>query len=71
MTYRYSLDTTSKKFICPNCNEKRFVKYVDNFTNKFLHKDVGRCDREQSCGYHYSPKQYFNDNKHLIPESDT
>ncbi len=23
---------------------------------------VGRCNREQKCGYHYTPKQYFADN---------
>ena len=24
--------------------------------------EVGRCNREESCGYHYKPRQYFEDN---------
>lgn len=27
--------------------------------------NVGRCDHEQSCGYHYSPSDYFKDNPDL------
>jgi hypothetical protein len=41
-TFKFSLDKSSKKFICPNCNKKTFVYY-------------GRCDREQNCGYHKAP----------------
>lgn len=34
--------------------------YVDESGNK-LADNVGRCNRESSCGYHYTPKQYFLD----------
>lgn len=61
--YKYSLHGKSIKHICPSCGEKRFVRYVDNENNHFLSDKVGRCDREQSCAYHYTPKHYFNDNK--------
>lgn len=55
MIYKYSLDNTSKKFICPNCNKKTFVKFIDNETNEYLNNTVGRCDRESKCGYFKKP----------------
>lgn len=54
--YKYSLDKSSKKFVCPNCNKKTFVRYVDNETTHYLEQQYGRCDRESSCKYHVSPK---------------
>jgi Domain of unknown function (DUF6371) len=53
--YKYSLDKSSKKFVCPACGKKRFVKYVDNETNSYLEDGSGRCDRERSCGYSKLP----------------
>lgn len=55
--YRYHLEKGSKKFRCPSCGKKRFVRYVDEQTGNRLPEDVGRCDREQSCGYHKAPHQ--------------
>jgi len=53
--YKYSLDKSSKKFLCPNCNKRTFVKYVDNETNSYLNDVLGRCDRETNCSYHVRP----------------
>jgi hypothetical protein len=53
--FKYSLDKSSKKFICPNCNKKKFVYYVDTEQGKYLSTDYGRCDRDQNCGYHKAP----------------
>lgn len=53
--YKYTLDKSSKKFICPNCNSKSFVLYVDNETQSYLTDDFGRCDRETNCGHHKAP----------------
>ena len=53
--FRYSLDKSSKKFVCPNCNKKTFVLYVDTETGNYLTIDFGRCDREQNCNYHKTP----------------
>ena len=53
--YLYSLEKGSKKFVCPNCDQKTLVRYVDVWSNSYLAADVGRCDREAKCGYHKKP----------------
>lgn len=53
MNYKYSLDRTSKKWYCPECQKKTFVKYIDNETREYI--EAGRCDRESKCGYHFKP----------------
>lgn len=60
--YKYSLDRTSRKFVCPNCGKKTFVRYVDNVSSSYLEEKVGRCDRETKCQYHLKP----NGNKPLV-----
>jgi len=60
-TYKFQLDTSSKKITCPCCGQKTGVRYFNNETNDFFPNNVCRCDRENSCGYHYTPKQYLND----------
>lgn len=53
--YKYSLENSSKKFVCPSCGKKTYVRYIDNETNNYLPLETGRCDRENKCGYHQSP----------------
>lgn len=53
--FKYTLDKSSKKHICPNCNKKKFVYYIDTETGEYLPPDFGRCDREQNCNYHKAP----------------
>jgi hypothetical protein len=53
--FRYSLDKSSKKYVCPNCNKKTFVLYIDTETGNYLTTDFGKCDREQNCNYHKAP----------------
>ncbi|WP_418638345.1 DUF6371 domain-containing protein [Winogradskyella sp.] len=55
MTYKYTLDKTSKKFSCPACAKKTFVRYIEVETSKYLESSIGRCDRESKCAYHKSP----------------
>ena len=61
---KYSLQAykgVATRHTCPNCGDKRsFAYYVDE-ENTPLHPSVGRCNHESSCGYHYTPKQYFQD----------
>jgi hypothetical protein len=54
-TYKYILDKSSRKFQCPNCNQKRFVKYIDTDTNNYLSDDFGKCDRLGNCQHHKAP----------------
>ncbi|MCZ8229021.1 DUF6371 domain-containing protein [Flavobacterium sp.] len=53
--YKYTLDKGSKKFLCPNCNKKTFVLYIETETGNYLTDDFGKCDREQNCNYHKAP----------------
>lgn len=57
----------SSRYTCPSCGRPRcFTRYVDE-EGKPLHETVGRCDHESSCGYHYTPKQFFADHPDLKP----
>ena len=48
---------------CPKCNDPHsFAYYMDGNTGEIIDKNVGRCNHESGCGYHYTPKQFFIDN---------
>ena len=52
----------STRYTCPSCGAKRqFARYINIETGEYLADNVGRCNREQNCSYHYTPKQYFLD----------
>lgn len=60
----------SSRHICPSCGRKRCFVYYVNENGKALNKIVGRCDHQNKCGYHYTPKDFFRDHPSLkIPES--
>lgn len=71
--FRYQLDSPKvtgrqqQKSTCPQCGRKHcFVRYVDTQKGfSYLNDDVGRCDHEQSCGYHYKPSEFFHDHPWL------
>ncbi len=53
----------STRHTCPECGEKRcFVRYIDTEGSIDFPDHVGRCNREDKCGYHFTPKQYFEQN---------
>jgi hypothetical protein len=70
-TYKYTLEpykTQKSRYTCPECDEpKKFTRYIDTETNEHLADHVGKCDRENNCGYHYTPKHYFAANPALKP----
>ena len=47
--HRYIFEKGSKKHCCPNCDKKRFVRYIDTQTGEYLPEQYGRCDREINC----------------------
>ncbi len=62
--YRYRLETYDpkvRKHICPNCGKRTFVRYIDVMGGDYVSTDVGRCDREEKCGYHKTPREYFSE----------
>lgn len=54
--YKYSLDKSSKKFICPRCNKKSFVQFIETETGNYVNNEFGRCDHQSSCKYFCTPK---------------
>lgn len=52
--FRFKLDKSSRKFICPQCGKREFVKYTDSEGN-YQSDEFGRCDREVNCGYFQYP----------------
>lgn len=65
--HRYILEPykgMNTRYRCPICQQKdkTFSLYIDTETTEHIHPTVGRCNRESSCGHHYTPKQYFQDN---------
>jgi hypothetical protein len=53
--HRYKLQQSSVKHFCPNCNKRRFVRYIDTVKDEVLPEIYGRCDREVNCSYHLNP----------------
>lgn len=54
--YKWRLRKSSKKEICPQCGQRRFVPFVLTADGSTLAGSIyGRCDREQHCGYFRHP----------------
>lgn len=57
------------RYTCPNCGRaKEFTRYIDVETGQYVHSTVGKCNREDNCGYHLPPKSFFQENG--FPEFD-
>lgn len=61
----------ANRYVCPQCGRKKcFTRYVDLETGEYVADDCGKCDHTASCGYHYSPRQYFHDHPELSCRED-
>lgn len=62
--YKYKLETykgRATRHECPSCHTPQvFARYVDEQGN-YVADNVGRCNREDKCGYHLTPSEYFKD----------
>ncbi len=65
MTYQFKLEKYKgglTRHRCPKCGHKgEFVRYVD-LNGNYVSENVGRCNRESKCRYHYTPRQFFENN---------
>jgi len=71
--FKFTLDRSSKKFICPGCEKKTLVKYID-IENNYAPEKFGRCDREDRCGYFVKPDdadEYIFVPRSIIEEKPT
>ena len=46
-----------------NIHLQRYIDTENN--NAYIADNVGKCNRLDKCGYHYTPRQYFEDNPWL------
>ena len=68
--YRYQLEKyrgRATRHVCPQCGRKHvFTRYIDTHNNNmYINDKVGKCNRLDKCGYHYTPRMYFEDNPWL------
>lgn len=68
--YRYQLEKyrgRATRHVCPQCGRKQvFTRYIDTHNNNmYVNEKVGKCNRIDKCGYHYTPRMYFEDNPWL------
>lgn len=59
---RYKLEKytgRNSRHTCPSCGTSHaFARYVDVTTGEYLADDIGRCNREERCGYEKSPDDF-------------
>lgn len=73
--HKYILEPSGngrKYHTCPHCGAEKFTLYIDVDTGLPLADYVGRCERINSCRYHYPPREYFKNltikNKKIMTE---
>ena len=61
--FKYCLQKYSgskSRFVCPNCKEKEYTRFINSETTEYLSYEFGRCNRIIKCGYFKSPTQGSN-----------
>ena len=66
-SYRFILEPYNRnkrnRYSCPNCGKRyQFTRYVDTEEGITFPDYVGKCNRTNKCGYHYTPSMYFDQN---------
>lgn len=68
--YRFILEPykgISSRYTCPQCKRNRvFVRYIDTQHEYHFPDYVGKCNRENNCNYHLTPKEHFKDENIVI-----
>lgn len=63
--HRYTLEPyngPATRYHCPACGKRaQFTRYIDRATGDHIHPSVGKCNREQKCGYHKPPRNHFEE----------
>ena len=50
--------------VCPHCGKREFSPYINVYTGEPIDdKSCGKCNRETNCGYHYSPKDWYEQHR--------
>ena len=66
--YMYELQKGSRRYLCPKCGKKEFKVYVKTGTNIVVDSErFGRCNRQNSCGYHQYPENDANMSDWVAP----
>lgn len=59
-----------KKLRCPQCGALSFVPYIFEDSGEAVDLDeCGRCDHQESCGYHKPPGEYFREYPERRPDN--
>ena len=69
--YNYHLEKyhgRDSRHECPQCGDKHSFAYYVDAAGNIIDKLVGRCNHESSCGYHYTPKEWYRDNPDGRPQ---
>lgn len=71
--FRFTLEpyiSQKNRYQCPYCGKKHsFTRYIDLQKKEYISVNVGKCNREQKCGYHLTPKEYFQSQSITNPSS--
>lgn len=62
----------ANRYSCPHCGGRKcFARYIDVETGLPVGDTCGRCNHHSSCGYHLTPRQYFEQHPDERPAFET
>lgn len=70
MEYKFILEKYKpgggNRYTCPSCGRRKcFTRYIRTNDGEYIDESCGKCDHDSSCGYHYTPKEFFHDHPEL------